>query len=301
MADENPDPSADFERMAREIDSQGFTTDPAEEGAQTSESPTETETEGQEPDKGKEEVVPGKQPEPEPEKPEGEEPEVRDSNYVKAQKDKDRLEKNWQKQQEIAEQNRKDREQLEADKAQLAREKEAAKPQVRETSDKDDQGYTAEDYDQAYEGFLADGQSDQAKIAKQRAQDCRVKTFQRKWADNVSGLMKDNPELNDAKSPLRIASERVLEEIPVFKMIPNGAAFALRIAKAEMSAGSGSGLQNENQKLKAEIQRLNEALSIDGSGPAKVTGDKAWEDADPKEQLTSMEQLAEELDRMGIA
>ena len=294
----------DFDRMAAEIDSQGFAeiSDKDADQGDTPDSPPATEGE------------------PAKETPDGDEPKVKEgddanepdteaegraaeSEYAKAQKDKARLDRNWEKQQEIAEQNRKDREELERERAELKRERES-KPATtqttrREVSDADEDGYTAEDYDNAYEGFLKEGDDIRATEAKKRSQDLKVKTFQRKWGEDVDRLRKDNPDLDKADSPLRVAAEKVLNEIPIFKMIPTGASLALRVAKADMSTASVSGLQAENQKLKEEIQRLTKATAIGGSGPARQAADKAFDDKSPKEQLSELIAAAEEADRAG--
>ena len=286
----------DFERMAADIDSKGFTEIPGEKpSAQTEgEKPEESESHDDAEDKPSE---------PKADEAEGEqerEPDTREeTEYTKAKKDKDRLDRNWQKQQEIADANRREREELEKDKAEWRKQKETTT--LDQSSDKDDKGYSAQDYERAIEEFLLDGNKEAADFARDQARNLRVKTHQRLWGETVELVKKENPGIENPEHPLHKASMKILQDMPVLNMFPDGAKHAVRIAKAEQSTSLISGLRSENEKLKSEVKRLNQFLEVGGSGPTRMPSDKEFESMTTKEQERELARMAEEADRMGMA
>jgi hypothetical protein len=298
MAEENQELGPeDFEKLAAELDSKGSVEIPEpsakSEGGEPPESESRDDAEEVKPRDSSE----GEQPEEEkvPER----KPETREeSEYSKAQKDRERLDRNWEKQQQLADQVRRDREQFEREKAEWQKQREPGKPPV---SDKDEKGYSAEDYERAVDEFLLDGNKDLAAEARERAKALRIQTHQRLWMEHLETVKKENPGIDKEDHPLHKVALQVLKDIPILNMAPDGAKVAVRIAKAEASTSLLSDLRAENTKLKNEIKRLNESLEIGGSGPMRMPSDKAFEEMTPKEQERELIRMAEEADRMGIA
>jgi hypothetical protein len=298
MAEENQELGPeDFEKLAAELDSKGSVEIPEpsakSEGGEPPESESRDDAEEVKPRDSSE----GEQPEEEkvPER----KPETREeSEYSKAQKDRERLDRNWEKQQQLADQVRRDREQFEREKAEWQKQREPGKQPV---SDKDEKGYSAEDYERAVDEFLLDGNKDLAAEARERAKALRIQTHQRLWMEHLETVKKENPGIDKEDHPLHKVALQVLKDIPILNMAPDGAKVAVRIAKAEASTSLLSDLRAENTKLKNEIKRLNESLEIGGSGPMRMPSDKAFEEMTPKEQERELIRMAEEADRMGIA
>jgi hypothetical protein len=291
----------DFDRLAAELDSKGFVELPEEGpsaksgGQESTESPSHDDAEVEDKPRDSSE---GEQSPEEEQVPERKSETKEESEYSKAQKDRDRLDRNWEKQQQLADQVRREREQLEREKADWQKQRESGKQPA---SDKDEKGYSAEDYDRATEEFLLDGNREMAEEAKNRARTLRTQTHQRLWMEHLETVKKENPGIEKSDHPLHEASLRVLRDIPVLNAVPDGVRHAVRIAKAEKSASLISDLQTENQKLKSEIKRLNESMEVGGSGPMRIPSEKAFEEMNPKEQEKMLSRMAEEADRMGLA
>lgn len=305
MADENQGPEAELAKLAAVLDRDGQVDVEAEGAAETQpvkteqpESQTGTEDEIAK-EKAEADKAAAEQGKEAGKSDTGEE----DSEYVKAQKDKDRLDRNWKKQQEIAEQNRRDREQLEREREDLRRERESKQQQQAPKlpdSDRDEEGFTAEQYEKYAEEFLAEGNREYAATARQKAVALRVATIQRKWQENIDAMVKEEPALAERENPVVKAAQKILEEIPVLRTTPEGARHAVRIAKAESTSSIVSGLQAENQKLKTEVDRLTKAMSVSGSGPTRTASEKAFDDLPINDQERELMKLAEEADRLGI-
>lgn len=288
---------ADFARMAAEIDSKGFTEIPDEkpsaepEGEKPEGSESHTDTETKPPDEPKVEQTEGEQ---------EREPDTREeSEYTRAKKDRDRLDRNWQKQQELADSTRREREEFEREKAEWRKQKEKESPSPEPVSDKDEKGYSAQDYERLVEEFLLEGNKDAADTARERAKQLRLSTHQRLWSENVEVVKRENPGVDNPENPLHKASMRILRDIPVLNMLPDGPKHAVRIAKAEMNTSLISGLRSENDKLKSEIKRLNESMEVGGSGPMRMPSERDFESMTAKEQERELKRMAEEADRVG--
>jgi hypothetical protein len=297
MAEEQKDLTpADFERMAADIDSKGFTEIPEERpsaepaGEKPEESESHVDAETKPTDQPKAEEAEGEQ---------EREPETREeSEYTRAKKDKERLDRNWNKQQELADQVRRDREAFEAEKAEWRKQRETTPGEV--AGDKDEKGYSAADYERAVEEFLLEGNKDSADYARERAKTLRVQTHQRLWKENVDVVKRENPGIDNPENPLHKASMKVLQEMPVLNVFPDGPRHAVRIAKAEMNTSLVSGLRSENEKLKNEIKRLNGNMEVGGSGPMRIPSERDLDSMPMKEQERELARLADEADRLGL-
>ena len=288
----------DFERLAAELDAKGSVELPEERPSAQTEEPSESQSHDDAAEEKPRDSSEGEEPKEEKGSEESKSETREESDYSKAQKDRARLDRNWEKQQQLAEDNRREREQLEREKAEWRKQREVGK---QPSSDKDEKGYSAEDYERATEEFLLDGNKELAAEAKERATKLRVQTHQRLWMENLEVVKKEHPGIERDDHPLHKPALKVLEDIPVLKMIPDGVKHAVRIARVEKSASLISDLQTENQKLKTEVKRLNESMEVGGSGPMRFPSEKSFEEMNPKEQEKMLRRMAERADLEELA
>lgn len=255
------------------------------------EPPKETEPSAQ--DKG-----PGTEAAKQPDKKTDNPPDKPESEYLKAKKEQERRDRSWQKLEEEKAQLRKEREELEA-----ARQKtdKAAQP-------RDDTGYSADDYDGAAKQFDAAGETEMAAKARAKAQELRqsaqtrqseaqVNDFRQKWTETVNKVLDEKPELKDMNTPLAKKVQEALKANPHFSATPDGFRRLVEHVELQDKAASVPGLQAEVEKLTKEIDRLNKALSVGGSGPAQRPGVKSFDDMTAVEREAELTRMAEEADR----
>ena len=213
-------------------------------------------------------------------------------------KDAERFDRNWQDFQrektEIRDELRKAREEL----AELRK-------QPTGPSNKDERGYTAEDYDSYADKAEEDGDIKTAKVARKEADLLRQKTayaqFLDGWQKTQAEMIKENPDLTNMETPLAKEVTKLLDAPQsIFKSRPDGLKYAVEFAKAQLSTGSIPALQGEIKKLKQELTRLNELSSVPGDKPHRMSGLKprSFDSMDAKDQLETLRRSARELDDM---
>ena len=173
------------------------------------------------------------------------------------------------------------------------------------TSQKDERGYTAQDYEVYAEKAEEDGDIKTAKVARQEAGILRQKQayaeFLAGWQKTHAEMVKENPDLTNLETPLAKEVSRLLDEPDsLFKKRPDGLKFAVSFAKAQLSTGSIPALQGEIKKLKQELTRLNELSSVPGDKPHRMSGvrPKSFDTMDTKDQHDYLKRAARELDDM---
>ena len=115
---------------------------------------------------------------------------------------------------------------------------------------------------------------------------------------NLEELQEEYPDLSDAKKPLTIAANKVLEALPFLRSVPDGCKYAVRIAQGDTSASMISELKAENKKLKKELDRLDKSTRLSGSGPSRLPiGDRDIGDLPRKEGRKALRAMAEAADR----
>lgn len=224
-----------------------------------------------------------------------------DSKYAKARKEQERQDRSWKKLEEEKAALKTEREKLEEERKQTLGEKSKVKIH------RDAQGYSADDYE-AFSKTTEDPEL--AERAKERAAQLRkeegeTKTnaaredFEKGWNENLNKVLDQDPELKDETSEIGKALSGVLKDRLCFSMTPDGILHAYEFAKAQRQAGLVSGLQEENQKLKDEIDRLNKLTGLSGSGPTKKPIVKSLDEMSGEERGAELQRMAEEADRAG--
>jgi hypothetical protein len=231
--------------------------------------------------------------------------EIAATDSEKVRKDKERWNRNWKVYQERNEEAKRVKAEAEvkvreADERARKAEEEAAKLRSKppEIPVKDDEGYTVEEY----EGFAAkqeeEGNWEQVKIARRKADTLRRKTYESQWLAHRDKVIEANPELRNMDSPLAREAQRLLNEPdnPFFTRV-SGMSYAIAQAKANLEAGSISAVRAENLKLKQELDRLEKLGAIPGrDGAMKRVSNKAFADMSLEEQRTHLLRQSEELD-----
>jgi hypothetical protein len=213
----------------------------------------------------------------------------------KDEKDKERFERNWKKLEE------RKKEVEDKEKELRERERKQQKQPSSLEEEKDGDGYTVKDYQLAAKRFHDEGEEDLAKQAETAARNLYNTGFQKVWLANLEELQEQFPELTDAKKPLTVAANKVLDTLPFLRSVPDGCRYAVRIAQGDTSASMISELKAENKKLKKELDKLDKATRISGSGPSRLPiGDRDIGELPRKEGRKHLRALAEAADRGDI-
>ncbi len=293
---------ADLLALAMKADSGEIDADEVPEGA-SPETP-------EKPPAGEPEKKPEGEGEP---KPEEKKPELKDdpkpgeatkpeeeSQYAKARKEQERRERSWQKLEEEKKAVREEREKLESERKELEGKK--ARAEVY----RDPSGYSADDYEKFAESTddpeLSKKARERASALRKEEGETRSKAsqeeFQKGWSENLKATIDANKDLEDGNSALGKELTRVLKEIPLFSLAPDGIRHAVEYAKANLQSGLVASLKEENQRLKEENERLNKLTSIGTeSGPTQKPGVKSFEDMTLADQEADLRRRAEEADR----
>ena len=213
-------------------------------------------------------------------------------------KEAERFDRNWQEFQREKQESREEMRRLREELADLRQ-----KPSG--PSQKDERGYSAEDYDHYAEKAEEDGDIKTAKVARKEAEILRQKSayaeFVAGWQKTQGELVKENPDLTNLESPLAKEVTKLLDEPQsIFKMRPDGLKYAVSYAKANLDTGSIPALKGEIKKLKQELTRLNELSSVPGDKPHRMSGMKprSFDTMDSKDQHETLQRSAKELDDM---
>ena len=213
-------------------------------------------------------------------------------------KEAERFDRNWQEFQREKQESREEMRRLREELAELRQ-----KPCT--PSQKDERGYTAEDYDSYATKAEEDGDIKTAKVARKEAEILRQKSayaeFVAGWQKTQGELVKEHPDLTNLESPLAKEVNKLLDEPQsIFKMRPDGLKYAVSYAKAQLDTGSIPALKGEIKKLKQELTRLNELSSVPGDKPHRMSGMKprSFDTMDAKDQLETLRRSAKELDDM---
>jgi chromosome segregation ATPase len=213
-------------------------------------------------------------------------------------KDQARLAKNFQDFQREKQESREELRRMREELAELR-----AKPST--PSQKDERGYSAEDYESYAEKAEEDGDIKTAKVARKEAEILRQKNayaeFVAGWQKTQGELVKEYPDLANLETPLAKEVVKLLDEPQsIFKTRPDGLKYAVSYAKANLDTGSIPALKGEIKKLKQELTRLSELNSVPGDKPHRMSGVRptSFDKMDAKDQLETLRRQARELDDM---
>lgn len=221
-----------------------------------------------------------------------------ESEYSRARKEHERRERSWQK--------------LEEEKTLLRRERETLDVERRRTThtaaQRDESGYSADDYESAARSFEDNGDPDLAGRARTRAHTLRqaaqarateneVQEFRAKWQDTINRVVDERPELRDVNSDLGRKVATALRTHPHFSYSPEGFRRAVEYVELQDKAAFVPGLRTEVERLKTENQRLNKLTSVGGSGVMHRPGSASFDQLTRAEQEAELTRAAEEADR----
>lgn len=210
-------------------------------------------------------------------------------------------------------------EEINAQKAELAREKEAiakAKAEVEaarkapaDQAYRDEHGNTAADYRAVEKQLRAKGENAQADAAAElaatvagkesqaRAQQAQQEAAQG-WAKNFAALQEKHADLKKQDSDLYKETLKVIQEFPLIAQRPDGINYAVRAAELNLQSKDTENTKAENAKLKAQIEALNKKLSIGGGAPTSpVPEAKSFADMSNKDQGAYLLERAQQADR----
>ncbi len=201
----------------------------------------------------------------------------------KAEKEKARLDRNWENQQRIAEENRQERARLiEADRQlreRAARGTQETAPRfsteqlMKASKDFHEEGMRllksqdVEDIEKAYEKFeLADkarASAEQSWEYEQReAYQGQMGEFNRLKAQDAAKLQKEHPEFAEEDNPVVAAMNAMMEEKTkvgdFLRNDPEGWSSAYQLYELRTQAAKASGLEEENKKKDIEIKSRNQ-------------------------------------------
>jgi len=145
--------------------------------------------------------------------------------------------------------------------------------------------------------------SERAEVAAERAATREAKEaqdlFERRQSQLAMEAMTAHPELSDENAPLTqeikavFAQEAELskkyDRPSIFRMIPDGFALALEVAKLRQKAFGNEAKDAKITELQAEIDRLNKLTTLGSSSPTQARQPK------PREQMTA-DELLDEMD-----
>ena len=213
-------------------------------------------------------------------------------------KDQARLAKNFQDFQQEKTESREEMRRLREELAEL-------RQQPRTAAEKDERGYTAEQYETYAEKAAEEGDVKTYKIALQEANILRQKEayaqYETGWRKTQAEMVKEYPDLANMESPLYKEVSQFLDEPQsIFKTRHDGLKHAVAYAKAKLDTGSIPALKGEIRKLKQELTRLSELNSVPGDKPHRMSGVRptSFDKMDAKDQLESLRRQARELDEM---
>jgi hypothetical protein len=219
----------------------------------------------------------------------------------KSDKESGRQNKSWRRINSEKEAIRAEREELDS----LRKKLNQASPQERYL---DEQGLSAQDYEEAAESFTEDGEVDKAEAAQIRAAEVRSKaekefsddvddSFKESWRNNFIKSSREHPELDDESSEFYQQVQRLIIEKPVLATYSNGISDAVDIVSMRGKVQQSSSLQEQISALENENTGLKSKLSIGGSAPSDgPSADRDFKDLSKTDQFEALKQMAARAD-----
>lgn len=217
-------------------------------------------------------------------------------------KDMERKMRSWKSLNDEKEQFQKEREEFEQQKEKWRVQ------QLSETNEiRDDEGYSAKDYDKAAKEFRDDGEVDLAVDAEEKANKLREQeseTAKKLQADKFSKDFRSNyeqaratyPDLADHDSELFKRTEQVFLYYPELLGDADGPRKAAWVASRDILASQAESFRDENQQLKNELEEYKSKLSISGSQPAPRPASKEFMEMDAEARFKMLTDQAAQMD-----
>lgn len=173
---------------------------------------------------------------------------------------------------------------------------------------RDEEGYSAKDYDKVESEFREDGEGKLADNAKANAESLREservtaqklnqKDFSKTFSDNYASARENYPDLGNHDSELFKRTEQVFLHYPELLGDADGPRKAAWVASRDILATQTESFRDENQRLTNELDEYKSKLSIGGSQPAPRPASKEFMDMDTDARFKMMTANAAQMDR----
>ena len=181
--------------------------------------------------------------------------------------------------------------------------------QLEDTNElRDEEGYSAKDYDKVEADFREDGEDDLANEAKGNAKSLREseretakklnqKDFSKTFRDNYASARKNYPDLGNHDSELFKRTEQVFLHYPELLGDTDGPRKAAWVASRDILATQAESFRDENQRLTNELDEYKSKLSIGGSQPAPRPATKEFMDMDTDARFKMLTDNAAQMDK----
>ena len=181
--------------------------------------------------------------------------------------------------------------------------------QLEDTNElRDEEGYSAKDYDKVEADFREDGEKDLANEAKDNAKSLREseretakklnqKDFSKSFHENYASARKNYPDLGNHDSELFKRTEQVFLHYPELLGDTDGPRKAAWVASRDILATQAESFRDENQRLTNELDEYKSKLSIGGSQPAPRPANKEFMDMDTDARFKMLTDNAAQMDR----
>jgi hypothetical protein len=181
--------------------------------------------------------------------------------------------------------------------------------QLEDTNElRDEEGYSAKDYDKVEADFREDGEDDLANEAKgnakslreserETAQKLNQKDFSKTFRDNYASARKNYPDLGNHDSELFKRTEQVFLHYPELLGDTDGPRKAAWVASRDILATQAESFRDENQRLTNELDEYKSKLSIGGSQPAPRPATKEFMDMDTDARFKMLTDNAAQMDK----
>ena len=167
---------------------------------------------------------------------------------------------------------------LESERNEWKKQRESAAPVPRA---KDADNLTSDDYERYAKHFQNEGDEDNARLCKERAEKLRVEDrklegqhrqqgFERQLRDNITEIREQfqkefKQDILDANSEAGKGIYNILERAPELKAFPVGVKYAAEVWKLQQAGSKVPELEKTVTAQKAEIETLRKKLSVGGS------------------------------------
>ena len=173
---------------------------------------------------------------------------------------------------------------------------------------RDEEGYSAKDYDKVEAEFREDGEDKLADEAKANAESLREservtaqklnqKDFSKTFSDNYASARTNYPDLGNHDSELFKRTEQVFLHYPELLGDADGPRKAAWVASRDILATQAESFRDENQRLTNELDEYKSKLSIGGSQPAPRPANKEFMDMDTDARFQVLTDNAAQMDR----
>jgi len=227
-----------------------------------------------------------------------------ETEYSRAQKEQERKDRSWQALEAQKTEFRAQQAQWE-EKARIAQLQQA---QAQNQPIKKD-GLTAREYYEGYQRFKQAGDYENAAAALEVALElnqaeqgrmAQQKEIQAEymWRTDMEAAVKQLPDLAVPGSPVLQRLDALIQQNPWIYYIPHGFLRAAEIADLLVKTDSISELQDENEKLRAELESRNAGSqpSRGGAISGGKHGTKSFDDMDLDEQEAELRRMTQEAD-----